>query len=258
MFKKKNSTNIFQTILLFVLIVLCLCIFFILFWTPRENLLIQNKIPSYHIVVAKYKEDITWFSHMDRQNLYVYDKSGDEKSPFTPLENKGREGSTFLGHIIKYYDNLPEYIILVQGNPFPHMHPDITPQNFQDKINRVLEKRPDNKQPLFSDYVEEPSFLYEGLILDEYIELLFDTKATGMVRFVSGNQYIIPRNIIVKRPKAFYQKLWKMSIKGDHFDINDAHFEKRKLNPSEIKGWSLERIFDMIISEVPINKKFLS
>lgn len=259
MFKKKNNkTFVPTTILIFVLIILFFYVFFILFWGPRENLLIHNKTPSYHIVVAKYKEDITWFSHMDRDKLYVYDKSGDEKTPFIPLENKGREGSTFLGHLVEYYDTLPEYVILVQGNPFPHMRPDITPQNFQDKIHQVLEKRPANKQPLFSEYREEHSFIYQGLLLDQYIEFLFDTKPKGVVRFVSGNQYILPRNVILKRPKAFYEKLWKMAIQGDHYEINEAHYGKHKLDPSEIKGWSLERIFDMIISDIPINKKFLS
>ena len=262
MFKNKNkkkNTNKFQTtLLMFVCVVLFLYVCFLLFWSPRENLLVGNQPrPSYHIVVAKYKEDVSWFSHMEPDKLYVYDKSGDKNSPYTPLENKGREGSTFLGHIVKYYDHLPDYLIFVQGNPFPHMRPEITPENFQQHINRLIDSRPVRRQPLFCKYHEEPSHMYHGLLIDQYIRSIFNTKPKGTVRFAAGNQYIIPRKDILKRPKAFYQKLCDMAIKGDHYDANEGHNTPKKMDKSEIIGWSLERIFDVIISDVPINKRFL-
>ena len=100
--------------------------------------------------------------------------------------------------------------------------------------------------------------MYGGLLLDQYLQFIFDTKPKGTVRFVAGNQYIIPREDILKRPKGFYQKLCAMAIKGDHYHINDAHYAKNKFDPSEIIGWSLERIFDVVVSDVPINPKFLS
>ena len=258
MFHKKNQNN--KRILIFVSLtaLILVSVFFIFCWGQREDLLIKKNTPSYHIVVAKYKEDITWFSHMDRDKLYVYDKSGDKQSPFIPLENKGREGSTFLGHIIEYYDSLPDYVILVQGNPFAHMRPEITPQNFQSNINKLIEKRPAKKQPLFCDYWKEHSNTYSGLMIDQYIEYIFEGKPKGTIQYASGNQYIIPRKEILKRPKAFYQKLWKMTIKGDHYSNHQAHFAQKNFDRSEIIGWTFERLFDMIISDVPVNKKFLS
>jgi hypothetical protein len=256
MFKK--NMNVSRLLFIMVLMVCLLVSFSLLLWRRvKENLLIHKNTPTYHIVVAKHKEDVLWLFHMDLDKLYVYDKSGDEHSPFRCLENRGREGTTFLGHIIEYYDNLPDYLILVQGNPFAHMRSEINPRNFQENINKLVEKRPTTSEPLFCDYWEEPSFMYAGLMIQKYHELMFEGKAIETLRYAPGNQYIIPRDQIRKRPKGFYQKLWKMAQKGDHYrDVNDAHYTEKKFDKTEIIGWSLERLFPIIISDKPIRKSF--
>jgi hypothetical protein len=195
---------------------------------------------------------------MDRDKLYVYDKSGDQHTPFIPLENKGREGATFLGHIVRHYDNLPDYLVLVQGDPFAHMYPEITPKNFQSRLNHLVHQRPSHSQFLFCDPLPEHRMTYGGLMMDKYHELLFQGEPSGMLEYAAGNQYLIPRQIIQRRPKIFYQKLLSMSIKGDHYDGNRAHYEKKIFDPTEIIGWSLERIFPTILSDTPTNPKFIS
>lgn len=212
---------------------------------------------SYHIVVAKYKENITWLFHMDFDKLYVYDKSGDEYTPFISLKNKGREGGTFLEHIIIHYDHLPDYLILLQGNPFPHMRPDVNPRNLQKKITNLIHKKPTGSQPLLCDWYVEPLSVYPELMMDRYYGLMFEGKLNGTTRFAPGNQYLLSKKDILKRPKHFYQKLWNMAIKGDHFTVYEACYTKKKFDPSEIMGWSVERIFPIIFSDVPIKKSFL-
>lgn len=239
-----------------IIIIFIVCIILILFFI----VCLGQRKGTYHIVVAKYKEDISWFFHMDLEKLYVYDKSGDEYSPFICLENKGREGSTFLGHIIEHYDNLPDYLVLVQGSPFAHMKPEINPRNFQENLDKLVEKKPEKTQPLFCDYWEEPTSFHPGLMIDKYYNLMFENKQGDVIRYATGNQYIIPRKDIQKRPKHFYQKLWKMAIKGDHYshcDIHTVHGSKNKFDPSELIGWSLERIFPIIMSDTPVKKSFL-
>lgn len=225
---------------------------------PQRCFLIARESPSYHIVVAKYKEDVSWFFHMDQKKLHVYDKSG-EKTPFVPLENKGREGATFLWHIVQYYDNLPDYLVLLQGDPFPHMHPGINPRNLQEKIRRLVEKRPTQIVPLFCDYNEENLYTFSGLMMDQYYRLMFEGTPSPTLRFAAGNQYLIPKKDIQKRPKTFYKKLWKMSMKGDHYDTNTAHYEEKTMIPDEMIGWSLERIFPTIVmKEAPLHKPFMN
>ena len=73
---------------------------------------------DYHIVVAKYKEDISWLQEMDKSHIYLYDKGFTENSingfaHYEQRPNIGRESETYLYHIIKHYDNLPDFLILL-------------------------------------------------------------------------------------------------------------------------------------------------
>jgi Protein of unknown function (DUF3431) len=67
---------------------------------------------SYHpkdgndIVVAKYKEDISWASG---KNVSVLDKTNGT------IRNIGRESHTYLTYIIENYENLPEIMFFTQG-----------------------------------------------------------------------------------------------------------------------------------------------
>lgn len=80
---------------------------------------------TFNIVVAKYLENIDWISKYNlEQYTVVYDKST-EYSPFSPynvipLPNYGRESHSFLYHIIKNWDILPDVLVFTQADPFPH------------------------------------------------------------------------------------------------------------------------------------------
>ena len=63
------------------------------------------------IVIAKYNEDINWSNNYD--NVVVVQKGRD-------LPNKGREASSYLWWIIKNYNDIPEKVHFLQGNPFAH------------------------------------------------------------------------------------------------------------------------------------------
>lgn len=253
MMKQRPSSSFFVMILILLLSIVWIGLL-IHFISQKPE---PAQCSSYHIVVAKYKEDISWLSHMDTSKLHVYDKSGDTDSPFIPLENKGREGSTFLGHIIKHYDNLPDYLIVLQGDPFPHMDDHIKPSNLQEHIENLVQTNPRSIQPLFCNIHEENIGLYPGLSYHEYYKFLFDGIPDDNFRFAAGNQYIIPKKNIQKRPKLFYSFLWHMAVRGDHYQTSEAHHGIQTLVPSEIKGWTLERIFPVIFTDVPTRKGFL-
>jgi hypothetical protein len=75
---------------------------------------------KYSIIVARYNEDLEWTKKFS--NVIIYNKgnplSNDFKQIF--LKNVGKEGHTYYKHIYDNYDNLTEYIIFLQGNPFDH------------------------------------------------------------------------------------------------------------------------------------------
>lgn len=74
------------------------------------------------LVVSRYSEDITWTELID--DVTIYNKGSteklDTKHVVKQLENIGREGETYLHHIIDNYDNLHDYTIFCQGFPFEH------------------------------------------------------------------------------------------------------------------------------------------
>lgn len=85
---------------------------------------------SKELVVAIYNEDFGWIpsaletGKVDR--VWVYNKGTrdvsfkDERIRVLKVANLGREGETFLRHIIENWADIPEGIWFAQGNPFEH------------------------------------------------------------------------------------------------------------------------------------------
>lgn len=74
------------------------------------------------IVVAKYNEDISWLSQIDPGiKRYIYNKGQDDFPDNIRLSNIGREAHTYLVHIVNNYNNLDDFLIFTQGNPFDHV-----------------------------------------------------------------------------------------------------------------------------------------
>lgn len=85
---------------------------------------------SRHLVVAKYKEDVSWLSKVNIPYT-VYDKSDDPMLYSFRLPNVGREAHTYLYYIVENYHRLPDVVIFSQGDPISHT------RNFIEKIHRL-------------------------------------------------------------------------------------------------------------------------
>lgn len=82
------------------------------------------------LVVALYRENHDWiYDALDTgkvDRVFVYNKgpeevrSRDDRVSVIPAENVGREGETFLSHIIQNWDCLSHGIWFAQGDPFEH------------------------------------------------------------------------------------------------------------------------------------------
>jgi len=164
------------------------------------------------LVVAKYKEDISWLSEVpDKIKVYVYDKSGEFEDALDTghflIENEGRDPGTFLYHIVKNYDNLDDYTYFAQGWPFDHCGR----ENFFAKLNSGIEQ----------DYAELGDTVFNvvgnGSLLTGNLELTQVFKAiTGKEQlsfeFVWGMQIMLSKRLILCRPKSFYESLLKRTI----------------------------------------------
>ena len=83
------------------------------------------------IIVARYNEDINWLNMLNNEdwisNIIVYNKGNklentfnDKRIKILEKKNYGREGGTYLDYIIDNYNNLPDNIWFLQGDPFEH------------------------------------------------------------------------------------------------------------------------------------------
>ncbi len=164
------------------------------------------------IIVARYNEDIEWTKQFP--NVIIYNK-GERLNLNNEimLENVGREGHTYYKYIYDNYNNLDDYTIFLQGNPFDH-----SPNIIQDlkyltnniNINPFLPI----KFKFLSKHVLKCKLSgckYKAdLPLIQIHEQLFSNIDNKIFEFGAGAQFIVSKNNIHKRTKDFYLKIIKI------------------------------------------------
>lgn len=77
------------------------------------------------VVVSRYAEDVAWVACLGFRDVVVYDKNdrGDTSAGNPPpgaavrkLPNVGREGHTYLYHIVTHYDSLADVTLFLPGS----------------------------------------------------------------------------------------------------------------------------------------------
>lgn len=193
-----------------------------------SSLLQQNMtFDMIEIVISKYNENIDWSNNL-KSKVIIYDKSNSDNNHIR-LPNIGREAHTYLYHIIKNYDNLPEYLCFLQGNPFDHLNIEnisqIENENFIKSnfipLNKIysceLNGKPDHPN-LNLDFIFDDLFIEKPLIVD----------------FIVGAQFIVKRENILNRSLSFYEKLYK------YFEKDDINYYIMGVNKMP---WVMERIW---------------
>ena len=210
---------------------------------------------AYTLVISKYNENIEWLKKMHPCNrIFLYDKSDAPVNGSIPLKNIGRESSTYIHHILTHYNNLPNFTIFLQGDPFDHMDKNINANNFQELIDKIIreEELQSNIKtlPLFTPLHSELLSDYPTLLKKEYLELIIKKKAPQCFEFAAGAQYIVPREKILQHPIDFYQKLYRMLENGDTDDDGKKLLTWRRVtpsfDPSSIDAWTFERLIGYI------------
>jgi len=186
------------------------------------------------IVVAKYKENISWVNNLQYPYI-VYDKSKD-------IPNVGREAETYLRYILANYDKLPDYVVLLQGNPFDHIK--ISSINFiNDSIRNVLLNK-DDIVPLNNNYNERHNVYTRT---KESFGALFNCDIPTTFNFPPGAQYIVSRKAILNRPKEFYEVISNVMTK-----INNT--SAINMNNCLVCPWTIERMWPYIFNIAIPNK----
>ena len=154
------------------------------------------------IVVAKYNEDLAWLDNINAEKI-VYSKGSGGN-----LKNIGREAHTYAYHIAKNYESISEWTTFVQGNPLDHC-PDLI-----ETINSFYTSK---------EFRSGKKFLYLGnwiatcdidgkphhpnLDIGKFQELLFGGIVKNRMTFIAGAQFIVHKDLIQNKSKAFWDKL---------------------------------------------------
>ncbi len=173
-----------------------------------------------HLVVARYRESLEWLSSLDNPRT-IYDKSGEKPAQGEVLPNVGREAHTMAHYIVQHYQNLPERICFLQGDPWPHLGAPLA-QILADPAPLVFGKGTsiDNA----NGYPAHPGLPVREL----YLELFNDQREA--FPYSSWAQYVVGRERILFRPRRFYELLENLLS----YDVKAW------------EAWAIERIWPVV------------
>jgi hypothetical protein len=168
-------------------------------------------------IISRYNHDLDYLKDYT-DDFVLYDRSEDPKKGSIVVPNIGSDIYDKLTYIIDNYDNLPPIALYTKANIFKYIDKD------------EFEKIKDNKTftPILSQrHEEKPGTCYykDGMYyeinngwylsshpvknagrINEVMELL-GIKGMRYVPFAPGSNYILPKENILKHPKATYEKL---------------------------------------------------
>lgn len=191
----------------------------------------------YHVVVARYEEDVTWTKSIS--NVIIYNKGKPLDSSYNQigLANVGREGHTYYTHIYCNYDNLADYTIFLQGDPFPHS------PNLMSNLHKYISNKELNidfeflSEEIFNCSLAGCSLHHNLPIMRTYEKLFNHVETTTTFKFGAGAQFIVSKKCILSKSEEFYYKIVKMLQYSAH----------------PIEGYVIERLHKLIFT-VPEKK----
>lgn len=145
------------------------------------------------IIITRFYEDTSWVKDLKHPYI-IYNKNPKDKNLYEHnLPNKGLCEHTLFHYIVENYDNLPDYLANVQGNPFDHC------TNIVGLINNF--NFCGSHLPLGKCYYRD-----NEILIADVLQLAKDAKIECPlpIKYVSGNQFIVSRESILKRSKEDY------------------------------------------------------
>lgn len=181
------------------------------------------------IIVARYNESMDWTSGI--VNCIIYNKGPAVTCthPVIDLPNVGREGHTYLHHIIENYDQLDDYTMFLQGFPFDHtpfLENIITSEEWRHPFHII------SRDVRYANITGDPTCdNIQPVDLAYHFNRMFNRKKTDHPYYFGGGaQFCVSRETIRSRPKEFYERLREML----GYDV------------CPIEGYVLERFWPMV------------
>jgi hypothetical protein len=189
--------------------------------------------PSVTFVIARYREDLSWTTSL--AHVHILNKGPALPAPFlhdeTPLPNVGREAHSFLSFIVNRYDDLPERMIFLQGNPFDHyvdisaLARDVTQYGYTKNWTDGSAWGASAPHPDFNLRMWQHTPLgHPDLTYKEWcVRIIGEYPGIGEV--YGGGHFGVHRSRILARPRELYEKL--LAEVSYHNAPQEAHFMER-------------------------------
>ncbi|KAL0479982.1 hypothetical protein AKO1_007339 [Acrasis kona] len=198
-------------------------------WPPKNATRDASGKKRYHIIINKYKYDISWLNNSLISDIpaTIYDAGtidfGRVKAPrdntkiyAVPNPGNSQECPSYLRFIIENYDNLPDVTFFLHDSPFNHS------PNILQFIRNVIEKCPrmkwihlnpqvlkldtsDGTRPLIAKY----PFVQEAIPI---------AGEKGWCVYCCA-QFAVSKETILRHPKEFYYSLLLLTI-----DLKDCSY----------------------------------
>lgn len=202
---------------------------------------------SLAIVVAQYKEDVSWLAPW-AQHVVVYRKGPERENASTNallalgaqqhiVPNTGREANSYLRYILDHYDTLPDWVVFTQGRVDDHLSlaqfaallqptADGRSSNYQrmDPLTRALvfhDKWTLSGQSLWA----KGNLASSGMNLGQFFERIVGQRYPTHVRWYTGAIMGVSRERILMRPRADYEAM--LATVNTTSDTEAAHFFER-------------------------------
>ena len=198
------------------------------------------------VVISRYKESTDWVKFIPC-NYIIYNKGEDIRDTEIPKDNiikvpnEGREAETFLRYIVSHYNQLPDSIVFLQGNPFDH-HPNTLSDLKLEEFGGILKMGPQT----FCDRNGNDS--YPGLPVYQIQKILMPELDPEVFNFTAGAQYMIKKEYILNKPLSWWEKVLELYNYYWFSDIESGYGHK----PGVFIAHVFERIWEYVFRyEIP-------
>lgn len=155
------------------------------------------------IVISRYQENLEWLDYI--KIPYIIYNKGPEVEGVINIPNVGRESETMLRYIIENYENIPENVTFLQGDPFPHSHNIINQVNDYTESNRLIYLSDRN----CTDNINgEPN--HPGLPIKQFLIDLGLDSTDRLFEFAQGAHYIVPRSMIWNKTLSWWKNAYNV------------------------------------------------
>ncbi len=212
--------------------------------------------PNFEIVVAHYNEDLTWLLPVI-EHCKVYSKGGPKHAPnycfdVEALKNIGREGHTYLHHIVNHYESLKDVTLFTQGRVDDH-----TDLTALEMMKLALKTKP-GRVTTYPHRAMELFDQWDGILWEKYpcwakwssLQGIFEGKKAAKtpaqyfrdffnnfghdghphsIGFQPGAIFAVTRETIHQHPKEFYQRILEELFLGEmeSIDPETGHYMER-------------------------------